>query len=275
MRALKKTIKNRKEWNLVKNMFKKYLFAFALFSAFLFVFTSVSFASNSYADGDYSVDYTILKADNDSASMANDYFLKPAKLSVNNGQMKVQIELKNSSWIKSLEVGGVVPTVVSEDTANDRRVVEFAVSDLSQPIESKMHIKFKTPDLDYDNHYTVRFAFDDSSLPNANSTTEQATEHPAKENNAGDEKANNSSGDEAGDEQKSTDESAEKADNSSTNGTDHAGNGEGKTDSDQSASDIENPKTSDNMNMVVIGTIFSISVLFLVYKISRRFTLRN
>lgn len=39
-------------------------------------------ASPKLADGTYTLKYNILKAENDSVSMANDYFEKPAKLYV-------------------------------------------------------------------------------------------------------------------------------------------------------------------------------------------------
>ena len=51
------------------------------------------------ADGTYDINYVIQKAENDSASMANDYFEKPAKLIVKNGEMRVQVPMNHSTWI--------------------------------------------------------------------------------------------------------------------------------------------------------------------------------
>ena len=39
------------------------------------------------------------KAEDDSATMANDYFEKPAKLIVKNGEMRVQVLMNHSAWI--------------------------------------------------------------------------------------------------------------------------------------------------------------------------------
>lgn len=51
------------------------------------------------ADGTYSVNYQVNKPGSNSASMANDYFLKPAKLTVNNGKMTMQLTIKKSAWV--------------------------------------------------------------------------------------------------------------------------------------------------------------------------------
>ncbi|HEY4624135.1 MAG TPA: NEAT domain-containing protein, partial [Solibacillus sp.] len=51
------------------------------------------------ADGTYSLNYQVNQPGSNSASMANDYFLKPAKLVVKNGKMTMQITIKNSSWV--------------------------------------------------------------------------------------------------------------------------------------------------------------------------------
>lgn len=61
-----------------------------VFAAFIFLF-SFSFLSTGLTaqaalkDGTYSVDYTVIQGDSDSASMANDYFDKPATVTVNGG----------------------------------------------------------------------------------------------------------------------------------------------------------------------------------------------
>ena len=56
--------------------------------------------------------------------MANDYFEKPAKLVVKNGEMKVQVPMNHSAWItefKAPENGNFVDAkVVSKDEAADK-----------------------------------------------------------------------------------------------------------------------------------------------------------
>ncbi|MES9693709.1 heme uptake protein IsdC [Bacillus toyonensis] len=119
-------------------------------------------ASAKLADGTYNINYVIQKAENESASMANDYFEKPAKLVVKNGEMKVQVPMNHSAWItefKAPENGNFVDAkVVSKDEAADKRTVEFKVDDLSKPLEVKIHVV--VPSANYDHHYTIRFAFD-------------------------------------------------------------------------------------------------------------------
>lgn len=123
-------------------------------------------AATSLTDGEYTIDYQVLTANNDSVSIANDYWDKPAKLFVKNGTMTVQLQLNHSSWIveyKSLFQGSFVDVeVISENNVEDTRVVQFKASDLSIPIESKIHVI--VPDIDYDNMYTVRLAFDPKSI---------------------------------------------------------------------------------------------------------------
>ncbi|MDQ7233711.1 heme uptake protein IsdC [Bacillus pacificus] len=114
------------------------------------------------ADGTYDINYVIQKAENDSASMANDYFEKPAKLVVKNGEMRVQIPMNHSAWItefKAPENGNFVDAkVVSKDESADKRTVEFKVDDLSKPAAVKIHVV--VPNVNYDHNYTIRFAFD-------------------------------------------------------------------------------------------------------------------
>ncbi|MGG0717091.1 heme uptake protein IsdC [Robertmurraya massiliosenegalensis] len=205
-------------------MMKKCFSSIVLFSILIFFFVPAGFAASPYADGEYSVPYTVLKADSDSASMANDYFLKPVKLLVQNGEMKIQMSVKNSSWIQSVQIGGVTPTVISEDPANDKRIMEFKVADLSQPLQSNMHIKID--DMNYDNHYTVRFAFDASNVTAAT-----------------DSKTNETKGQTG---------SANQTDNSSTD------QNKSKT--------VANPKTNDSTNVFMLAIILVMSTAFLVLK---------
>ncbi|MCU5392917.1 heme uptake protein IsdC [Bacillus toyonensis] len=119
-------------------------------------------ASAKLADGTYDINYVIQKAENESASMANDYFEKPAKLVVKNGEMKVQVPMNHSAWItefKAPENGNFVDAkVVSKDEGADKRTVEFKVDDLSKPLGVKIHVV--VPSANYDHHYTIHFAFD-------------------------------------------------------------------------------------------------------------------
>ncbi|WP_051621078.1 heme uptake protein IsdC [Paenibacillus sp. UNC451MF] len=156
---------------------KKWLvlpFVMIMFS--LTIFTMPVAQAASLADGTYTVDYTIKQAENDSASMANDYFEKPATVVVKNGEAALKIQMNHSKWITQFKVpekdGFVDAKVVSSDSANDTRVVQFTADDLSKPLLSKIHVTVK--EIDYDHDYTIRFVFDSKSIKSIGSTEKAA-----------------------------------------------------------------------------------------------------
>nr|WP_276322093.1 heme uptake protein IsdC [Paenibacillus thalictri] len=138
---------------------------------FLFALFALSSAqAATLSDGTYTVGYTIKQAENDSASMANDYFEKPAKLFVKDGKQELQIQMNHSKWITQFKVpdnGGFSDAaVVSSDSTADTRIVRFKLNDdLSKPLLSKIHVTVES--IDYDHDYTIRFAFDEKSLKKA------------------------------------------------------------------------------------------------------------
>ncbi|MGR5868420.1 NEAT domain-containing protein [Bacillus pacificus] len=91
--------------------------------------------------------------------MANDYFEKPAKLVVKNGEMRVQIPMNHSAWItefKAPENGNFVDSkVVSKDEAADKRTVEFKVDDLSKPAAVKFMLLYQVQTMTT----TIQFVF--------------------------------------------------------------------------------------------------------------------
>ncbi|GAF22035.1 NPQTN cell wall anchored protein IsdC [Bacillus sp. JCM 19047] len=140
-----------------------------------FLFLSVAFPSVSkaeLADGTYTIDYTVMHGSDSSASIANDYWEKPATLTVKNGQIHAKLTLNNSSWIVEYQskANGSFSnvTVLSEDTAADKRIVQFPLDDLSGMTESKIHVI--VPDIDYDHHYTVRLDFHENTLTSTGGT---------------------------------------------------------------------------------------------------------
>ncbi|UQZ85025.1 Iron-regulated surface determinant protein C precursor [Paenibacillus konkukensis] len=152
-------------------------FLVMLFMAVLLVAPAAQAADLS--DGTYTIDYTIKQAQNDSVSMANDYFEKPAKITVKNGEMTMQIQMNHSKWITVFKVPDkddfVDGKVINSDADNDTRAVEFKVEDISKPLLSKIHVTVK--DIDYDHDYTIRFVFDVNSLKNTGAAAAPA---PAK-----------------------------------------------------------------------------------------------
>ncbi|WP_020618812.1 heme uptake protein IsdC [Paenibacillus daejeonensis] len=136
--------------------------------------------AQSLDNGVYTVDYTVLKAENDSASMANDYWEKPAKLTVQDGKVTIQMTVNHSQWVTEFKVpagGNYVDTkVISTDTGADKRTVEFTAAGIEQPILSKIHVT--VAEIDYDHDYTIRFAFKPDSLKLIQAAESAATPEP-------------------------------------------------------------------------------------------------
>ncbi|NTE90123.1 heme uptake protein IsdC [Agrobacterium rubi] len=140
-------------------------------------------------DGTYSVNYTVLKAEGNAVSMANDYWLKPAKVIAKNGNLTVQMTIKNSSWVTEFKVPGnggyVDTTVLSTNKKANTRLVQFEAQSLSKPIKSKIHVTVKSADYDHD--YTIQLKFDESSIKSlsSNSANQSAgaaeSQQPSKE----------------------------------------------------------------------------------------------
>ncbi|KMK69395.1 heme uptake protein IsdC [Bacillus sp. WP8] len=140
-------------------------------------------------DGTYSLNYTVLKAEGNAVSMANDYWLKPAKVIAKNGNLTVQMTIKNSSWVTEFKVPGnggyVDTTVLSTNKKANTRLVQFQAQSLSKPIKSKIHVTVKSADYDHD--YTIQLKFDESSMKSLSSTSEnkstgaQESQQPSKE----------------------------------------------------------------------------------------------
>ncbi len=142
------------------------------------------------ADGTQSLNYQVNQPDSNSASIANDYFVKPAKVTTKNGTSTVQITLKNSAWItKFAPPGGA--TVISEDKVADTRVVQFTVKDLTQPV--KVAMKIDVDDINYHHDYTVAMVFDaaaSSTPPATDGKTKTDDKSPTDTGSAGGEVPN-------------------------------------------------------------------------------------
>ncbi|XNN69149.1 heme uptake protein IsdC [Bacillus pumilus] len=171
----------------MKKMMRLSVFMTALLLAFMLPFSNAQAAT--LKDGTYSVNYTVLKAEGNAVSMANDYWLKPAKVIAKNGKLTVQMTIKNSSWVTEFKVPGnggyVDTTVLSTNKKANTRIVQFQAQSLSKPIKSKIHVTVKSADYDHD--YTIQLKFDESSIKSlsSNSTNKSAGEaekqQPSKE----------------------------------------------------------------------------------------------
>lgn len=124
-------------------------------------------AAATFADGTYDVSYEIKEAGSNNTSIADGYFKKPAKLIIENGNNYVHLTVTSSEWIKSLSGPFGAATNVSEDAANNSRVIKLQVGDVSQPVDLKMHIVVPEDiaGMEYDNHHSATAVFDVSNVP--------------------------------------------------------------------------------------------------------------
>ena len=114
------------------------------------------------ADGTYSISYQVNAAGESSASIANDYFVKPAKLIVENGAMKVQLTIKNSNWITEFASTTGGNTVISTNAGANTRTVQFNLASLNGATVVKM--KVDIDDIDYHHNYSTDFIWFANSL---------------------------------------------------------------------------------------------------------------
>lgn len=140
-------------------------------------------ASAAIADGTYSVSYEVLQGNNNSASIANGYFLKPATLIVEGGTQYIQLTMKDSHMVKSLSGPYGSAQVISDDKANNKRTVKFKVDDISNPATVSMHVVVDTEEVKYDTNHKARLKFGSpSGAATSKSTTSTAK---ASSDNAG------------------------------------------------------------------------------------------
>ena len=84
---------------------KKYL-QFTFLATVALVFSLIALPSNNvlaaFEDGTYQINYEVKEDGSNNTSIADGYFKKPAKLTVQNGVQTVQITLTESDMIKSI-----------------------------------------------------------------------------------------------------------------------------------------------------------------------------
>jgi len=145
-------------------------------------------------DGYYEIDYEVLNADNDSVSVANDYFDKPAVLVVDGDNRIVQLSINHSQWVVGLQAPKgddfeevEVLSEDKEDEENEKRIVQFEIEDdhdFSEPVEMKMHIVVDVLEEDYDHKYTARFDFDEASMKEVDTPLFEVEEEESNEEDA-------------------------------------------------------------------------------------------
>lgn len=182
-----------------------------------------------FANGTYDVPYEMKEASNNNTSIADGYFQKPAKVTIDGSNATVQFTVTSAEMVKSLSAAGGSMKVTND--AGDTRTYQLTIGadQLKQPITMDMHIIVPegTPGLPqgYDRKHQARAVFDVSKIPGA-SGKESSESGTQNENQGGD-----------------------------SQGT-QAGNG---NDTEQgNEKDAENPKTSDDSpillyTMLLIG----------------------
>ena len=212
------------------------------------------------ADGTYSLSYQVNKPGSNSASMANDYFLKPAKLIVNNGKMTVQLTIKNSAWVTEFNPPGGA-TVISSNLAADQRVVQFNISSLKPTVAMKIDID----DIDYHHSYSVDFVFDGSGLPEAqpNVTTPPSNttnNQPSSGSNTSSNKQPSQNNEVATNNASSNEQSKPTENEVSTSQNEVVNSNEQDV---ESSEEVANPETSDALPLMYIVAFMAAAILFI------------
>ncbi|KAA0966895.1 hypothetical protein FQ087_11970 [Sporosarcina sp. ANT_H38] len=153
---------------------------FALFTVLPALAPQEAAAASKFADGVYTVPFTVLKDTSNEQSTTAEYMVSPAKVTIQNDKAYAVVTLNNSSWWQYFKVqtgGGFADVqVLSNDTANDRRVVKFEVKDIEQLVNAKIHVIVTgIPGFTYDNKYDIRFKFNSSNIPLAPVVQQPAT----------------------------------------------------------------------------------------------------
>jgi hypothetical protein len=155
--------------NITAGQWRRIIVAFLVTSALLTMFCSAKlFAASTLEDGEYTINFEILKGDpkDDSTSLANGYWNKPATVIVKNGEITVRTVINKDAWVIEFATkqgsSFVDEKVISRDSNNDSRVVEFKASSLEQDLVTSMTVDI--PSQNYYHEYETRFRFYPDSL---------------------------------------------------------------------------------------------------------------
>lgn len=120
-------------------------------------------AASELKDGEYTINYEILKGDpkDDSTSLADGYWNKPATVLVQDGEIKVRTVINKDAWVVEFQTkqgsSFTDAKLVSRDTDNDSRLVEFKVGSLEEDLVTSMTVDI--PSQNYYHSYETRFRF--------------------------------------------------------------------------------------------------------------------
>ncbi|WP_214627372.1 NEAT domain-containing protein [Paenibacillus agaridevorans] len=127
------------------------------------------------ADGNYLMDFTVLKKGTESVSVMNQYVFTTALVKVAGGNKTVSFTLKQSKEVTGFTLNGGSGGGSGTDSSTNTRVVTFSLSDLSGKIPGWVSIYWDLsgtiPGFIYDEQYDVDFKFNESSAKNAGDQT--------------------------------------------------------------------------------------------------------
>lgn len=139
----------------------------------------VAAGESALADGEYTIPFTILKADEDKTSVMQDYVVSPGKVQIASGKVTAYITIKQSKEVTELKFNGVPVKVESEDSTANTRIVSFPVAKLDTVVNG--WVKIVWPAVNYNHEYDIRISFDVKSIKALEDGAEQpATPAPAK-----------------------------------------------------------------------------------------------
>lgn len=106
--------------------------------------------------------YSIWKDKADEASVADTYFEKPARVVKRDGIQYAQVTVKSPEWWQHFKVKQngqwIEARIVSDLEGGSKRVFEFPIASLDEPIDANVHIIVTgIPGFEYDNMYDIRF----------------------------------------------------------------------------------------------------------------------
>lgn len=145
-------------------------------------------------DGTYTIDYVIKKPEDESVSMANDYWEKPATVIVSGGAITMQMTINYSEWVTIFKVPSgnsyVDTKIISRDSEENTRLIQFSLDSLNKPMLSQIHVT--VPEIDYDHDYTIRFVYHVDTLKLISQPESTSTPNPSASANTNSKEAETS-----------------------------------------------------------------------------------
>jgi heme-binding NEAT domain protein len=138
---------------------KKFL-GMLLVAVVIFVLLPQQESEAKLKNGTYKVQYTVINSNDNSVSYGNDYFEKPAIVTVKNGKMTAKININHSNWITKFKATTGGNKIVARNKKKNTRTVKFNVKTLSSSKPTPVKVRVEIPSKDYFHNYTIRLKFD-------------------------------------------------------------------------------------------------------------------